>query len=119
MNIRDIHIGDGTVVIEAVAFPSSTLEALAKIAETVVDAAVKADVWSPVTFIKHEGPIRPSPIRRSPQVCRLRSQHPGPRHPVIVSIIVTPRPVTRSPDVTVSGADWLIVNRKRWRTEAD
>jgi predicted secreted hydrolase len=53
VDIADVVIdaGDGTVVIKGAAVPIAALVAIAKIAVTVIDAAVKADVWAPISTV--------------------------------------------------------------------
>src|ERR1700722_20225779 len=59
----------------------------------------------------------PAPISGSPQKTDLRRKDPKARNPVVAAIGVSP--ISWSPDVTVSGANWLRVNRQTWRSKSD
>jgi hypothetical protein len=52
MHLVHIHAIHAAVVIEVPAIPIATLVSKAHIAKAIIDAAVVADVWSPVAAIK-------------------------------------------------------------------
>jgi len=117
MNVGDIHVVDGTVVEEMSAFPASTLEAIAEVAEAVVNTAVEPDMRSPVAYVEKKRGAAPTPPARSPQEARLRCQYPRARHPIVAVRAVSP--VTGRPDVTLGGARWLFVHGKCRRANMD
>src|SRR5207245_6360498 len=87
-----------------------------KAAIPVIDAAVKThDSKRPIAGIKNETAATPSPISRSPQETRLGRQNPCPWNPVVIAVIVIPRPKTWGPDVALAGTDRLFINGQiRW-----
>ncbi len=117
-DVGDVYVGDGAVVEEVAFAPLATLEAVAAVAEAVVDAAVEADLRSPVAFVEGVDAVIPSPVAGSPEQAGLGSFHPGAGNPV-VAVVVTPGPIAGGPEVAFAGADGLRVNRQRGRTEAD
>src|ERR1700740_1326256 len=52
VDFGDVHIVHGAVVVKVVVIPAAAFVAVAKITETVVDAAVPADVRAPITFME-------------------------------------------------------------------
>src|SRR5580704_9730159 len=119
VNDGDVYIRHRAIVKEMSIVPASTFKPVSEVAEPIVDAAVKANVRAPKTIVKNKGAVIPSPIGRSPQVTGFWRQHPGAWYPVVVAVVVAPRPVSWRPDITFVGARGLLVNRKRRRTEAD
>src|SRR5271165_4474254 len=117
VNVRDVHIIHRTVVVEGSVVPISTSIADATIAKPVVDAAVEADMRTPVAFIPGIGVAPPTPIARCPEEARLRSHHPSPRHPEVAFIAICP--VARRPQITGGGAHGLRVNGERGRSDHD
>ncbi len=67
VNVSYVHAIDGLVVIEITTTPVSALVAVTGITEAVVDAAIEADVRTPVSGMPDEGRTAPSPIARCPQ----------------------------------------------------
>src|SRR5579872_3252232 len=116
VNHSHVHVGDRAVIEKPIAFPTTTFVAVTKISVAVIDPAVKAhDSKRPKAGIKDKATAAPSPIRRSPQIARFRRQNPSPGNPVVVVVIVIPRPKTWSPDVVVAGTDRLFIDRQiRW-----
>src|SRR6185437_12651522 len=99
--------GHGAVVVEAVAAPVATEVADADIAEAVVDAAVVADMQSPVAGMEAIPSAVPAPIRRRPKRAVVRRFNPCARNPVVA--IRSPRPVAGGPDVVRTWCGWLVV----------
>src|SRR6266576_1759455 len=64
-DIRDVV--DCSVVEESVVAPIAAFVADAIVAETVNNAAIKADVWSPIALVKNVVTIVPAPISGRPQ----------------------------------------------------
>ncbi len=98
------------VVLELVAAPAAAFIAAAAVAVTIVDAAVVADLRTPVARMEAIAVVLCDPVARRPVQTRLRRLHPGSRHPVI-TLIATP-PITRGPDVAGSGTIGLLVIRQ-------
>src|SRR5215469_2317306 len=115
VNDVHIHVVDGAVVIEMIVLPAAAFIAVAEVSVAVVNSAVEADVRPPVAFMKNETASAPAPPRRSPEVARARSEHPGSGNPVIV--VAVPGPIARRPDVVVARADGLVVYRQFRRPE--
>src|SRR5580658_10403678 len=88
IDVRDVHgsgdVVDIAVVVERTALPVAAGITAADVAKSVVDAAIKADVGTPIAGVPEVGALAPAPIARRPQEARLRRQHPGARHPVII-----------------------------------
>src|SRR5580700_2940423 len=116
-NVDRVHMHHGGVIEEMAAAPFAAAKARAKVSEAVINAAVKSDLRAPVAGIPYVQTIVPAPVPGSPQQAWFRSFHPCAGHPVI-AIVVAPRPVTGSPQITVVGADWLLVDRQRGRANA-
>ncbi|AOB39933.1 hypothetical protein BBB43_14720 [Bordetella parapertussis] len=107
---RDVHIGDGAVVIEAVAVPVAAYVAEADVAIAVVDAAVKADVRTPIAAPPPVVAGIVGPVARRPQRARVGRQHPDAGHPVEPQGVE--RPIARHPDVAVARHGRLLVDRQ-------
>lgn len=65
-NVRDVDVIDGPVVIERAVVPIATVVAVSSVAESIVDAAIKANRQSPIAGIPDIYTITPTPISRSP-----------------------------------------------------
>ena len=59
---------DSGVVEEAIVIPVAAVEAMAEIAETVVDASVPADFRGPEAVVEDKGIIVPAPPSRGPEM---------------------------------------------------
>jgi len=116
-DVGDVYIGDATVVKEPVTLPISTVETRAGVPETIINAAVEADVRSPITAIPVVEAVIPAPVARGPEHSD-GSKHPCARNP-IVAIVVIPSPVARRPDVALSWTEGLNINGQRWRSNAN
>ena len=109
VNIRDVHVIHRAVVVEAAVVPISALIADATVAEAVVDAAVEADIRTPVAFIPGKGVAAPTPIARRPEKANFGSHHPRTRHPEVAFVSVSP--VAGRPQIAVGGGHRLGVDR--------
>src|SRR5579859_6619852 len=109
VNIRNVHVIHGAVVVEAAVSPIPTLITHAPIAEAVVDATVEADIRAPVAFIPGKGIAAPAPITRRPEKANLGSHHPRPRDPEVAVLSICP--VAGRPQVTISGSHRLGIDR--------
>jgi hypothetical protein len=115
----DVHISYSAVVQEPVTLPTPAFEAFSEITEAVNDAAIEADMRTPVPVIKHKSAVDPCPVRGRPEKANLRRKDPGPWHPEVIVIVVAPRPVAGSPDIAVTRAKWLLIDRQRRRPEGN
>jgi len=113
VNDRSVHIRDRGVVVNAVVVPVRALIAAARISEAVINAAIIADVRTPVARVPMVIAIIETPIRRRPQRTHVRRQHPRTRNPVITRARIAP--VTRGPHIVVTGSRRLAVIGKRRR----
>jgi hypothetical protein len=66
-DVDDAEIVDSSIVGEDAVVPISALVAYAAIAEPIVDAAVKADVRTPITCVPNIKPVSPTPVARRPK----------------------------------------------------
>jgi hypothetical protein len=115
--ISHVNVGHAPVVIEAVSAPVATVVTVAGIAVAVIDAAIKADVRSPVAVVPSIKTVIPAPVAGSPKHSD-GSHHPGAGNP-IVAFVVIPCPITRRPDISLSGANRLNIHWQRWGADPD
>jgi hypothetical protein len=66
VHLVHIHTIDASVVIEMALVPVPSLVSKAHIAETIIDAAVVADVWSPIAAIEAVMTVGIAPIAGRP-----------------------------------------------------
>jgi len=117
VNDRPVHAHDRGVISKVAATPFTAGEADAHVSETIVHAAIVANVRSPIACMEEVVSAFKSPVRRRPQETWFRSWHPGARNPVIT--IVAIGPVARSPQIPVFGARWLLIDRQHRRSDTD
>ena len=110
VNHRSVHVGHFRVVIILIAPPIAAVESGARIAKSVIDAAVKAHRDAPVAGVPKINTTRVAPIARRPKQTNRRRQYPGAWHPVVTAD--APSPVTRLPDITDTRTNRLRVDRK-------
>jgi hypothetical protein len=103
----DVHIG--SVIGKIPAVPSAADKTDTEETKSVVDAAIVADLRSPITGMPHIKTVAPAPITGRPVHSRLRRRHPGAGNPVVAVRPVGP--VTRLPHPSRLGARRLVVNR--------
>ncbi len=77
MNVGDVYMIHFAVVKEMISVPVPAFVAEAAVPEAVVNAAVEADMRSPVTGVPEIACVAPAPIARGPQKADLRSEHPS------------------------------------------
>src|SRR5260370_13362394 len=70
----------------------------ARVAVPVINAAVEANMRSPITPVPYVKAIGKSPISRRPKETGFRGQDPRSGHPVIAVFAIGP--ISRSPDIT-------------------
>lgn len=117
VDVADVHLGDGAVVVVVIASPVAAHEAVAEVAVAVGDAAVEADVGAPVAGMPPPKTSSPAPIARRPEDADGRGEDPGARDPVIAVRPVGP--VARGPDIAGAGAEGLGVIGERRRPDVD
>src|SRR5690349_1602813 len=88
-----VDVRHSSVVREVVSIPSSAPIAISGVAVTVVNAAVKTDVRTPVTLVKDVRTVIPAPPRRGPKHTDRWGLNPYARHPIIIAVIP---PISRS-----------------------
>src|ERR1700735_743291 len=109
------HVPHCCVVEEMPAFPTSTDEAGAEVAESVINPAIETDRRSPKSRGENKRAIVPAPPRRSPQEAHFRRKYPRAGHPIVVGNIVVIIPVPGRPYITVAGTNRLFVHRQHRR----
>src|SRR5450432_677158 len=115
VNYLDIHIVHRAVIEEVSPIPPPAFISVAEVPKSIADSSVPPDLRPPISGMKQKRVSAPSPPCRRPQITHLRRFHPCPRHPVIV--IAIPVPVAWRPDIAVTRAYRLLVNRQRRRRE--
>ena len=116
-DVARIDTPDGGVVFEVSVMPPATNKANAEVAEPVVDAAVVADVISPVTGVPVVKAAIPPPVAWGPQGANEGRRNPRARDPVVA--VWSIGPVTRSPDHAWAGAHRLLINQQRRRSKSN
>src|ERR1700722_1888098 len=111
------HVPARGVIKEMTTFPSAAPEAGPEITKSVVNSAIEADVRSPITAVPQIGSISKAPPSRSPKKPDFGRCYPHPRYPVIV--VVSIGPVPRRPEVSISRAGGLVVNRDNGRRDCN
>ena len=101
-NVGDVHIVDRAVVVETISAPIPALIAGAEVAESIVNAAVVADMLAPEAVVVLIHAAEKSPISGRPQEAHLRRPHPGAGHPVVALRRVAP--VSGRPQIAIAGA---------------
>src|SRR5580704_14888908 len=119
MNFVDVHVVHGAVVVKVVTIPAAAFITVAEIAESIIDAAIPADVRAPITFMEEIAAIAPSPVAGCPEEANFRSFDPGSGNPVIIISIGIPSPVSGGPDIAVTRTDGLFINGNGRRSETD
>ena len=108
------HSVDRAVVVEVPAAPVAALVPDADIAKAVIDAAIEADVRTPVATVKAITVIVVAPVAGRPERTLVGSLHPSAGNPIIAAL--TPAPVAGRPQIAVAGRRRLVVvGQGRWR----
>src|ERR1043165_474152 len=95
VDVCNIYIIYGAVIEKVIAFPAPAFVAVTGIAPSIIDATIK-------TYAR-------SPIPRCPEETGLGGQHPCSGDPIIILVVVVPRPKAWRPDVAFSRAYRLFV----------
>jgi hypothetical protein len=114
VNDVDIHVSDSAVVVEVVILPVATVVADADVAKAVVDAAIEADVGSPVAVVEGVTAAIEAPVGRCPKGPVIGRRAPGAGNPIIASVGVAP--VAGGPKVIGFRSGWLVVLGERRRS---
>jgi len=93
------------------AAPVTALVADADISKSVVDAAIVADVGSPVTAVKAIAVVVVTPVAGCPESTLIGSLNPYAGYPVVSAL--APGPVAGCPEIVVAGGLGLFVVGKR------
>src|SRR6266851_6564284 len=113
VNVRDVDVVHGTVVGEGSVAPVAALIPDAAVAEAVVHAAVEADMRTPIACVEDVSAAAPSPVPGGPEIAHHRRPYPNARNPVVA---VRPiRPVARCPEIAISRAERLRIDRQYGR----
>ena len=83
VNVGDVHIVDGAVVVETISAPVPALIPGAAVAESIVNAAVVADILSPRAVVVAIPATVIAPITGGPQVACFRRLGPRAGNPVV------------------------------------
>src|ERR1700732_1117132 len=110
VNVGDVHVVHGAVVVKLSALPTSALIALTKVSVAVTHSSVETYLLTPVAIIEDISAAAPTPIGWSPEQTGFRSHHPCTRYPVVVIVGVSPVP--RGPEITIAGTKGLLVSGK-------
>src|ERR1700751_992701 len=113
--VVDVNVGDGdvvhgAVVIEVAVAPVSAFIAVAEIAEAVIHASVETDVRPPISRMPDVDTVTPTPVAGRPEYANRGWSHPGAGNPVVAFGAVGP--VTGRPDVHITRAGGLLINRQ-------
>src|SRR5208282_1968054 len=120
VNIPDngcVHVYNSRVVEEGSATPFAAVEAVAAVAESVINAAIKSNLRPPITGIPNVHALVPAPVTGGPKQARFGRFDPRTGNPV-VAIVITPSPIAGSPQIPRSRADGLLVHRQSGRANA-
>lgn len=107
MNHRDVYVIHGAVIAKRAIVPVRAVISAARITKSVVDAAIKSDMRTPVSVMKKVASTIESPVGRGPKRADERRHHPSPWYPVIALRRVVPS--SGRPNVVVTRAWRLLV----------
>ena len=105
----DIHVVDRAVVVEVTSAPVTALVAVTGVAKAVIDAAIIADVLTPIAGVIAVGVVPVAPVAGGPKCALVGSLNPCAGNPIIA--VWRPGPVARRPDIVVAGVLRLVVVR--------
>lgn len=109
VNDGRIHAHHSSVVREASAAPLAACKADAHVSKSVVDAAVVADVLSPIAIMEEIMSAFKAPVGRRPEIAGLGGGNPCAGYPVVAVVAISP--VARGPQITIFRAWWLLIYR--------
>jgi hypothetical protein len=119
MNDRSVHIHDSRIISKRISLPVAAAEARSIITISIIHAAIKSNMRSPVPMMKTITASCVSPIGWCPQKSGLRWKNPNARHPKISVVCISP--VSRYPEVAINRTSGLDIYRqwRRWDTRFD
>jgi len=117
VNVGDVHIVDGLVVVELPSSPIAAIVTATRIPVAIGNATVEADDRTPVAGMPVVQPVVKRPVTGRPKQAGFGGQRPRAGYPVVSNR--TPRPVAWHPNIAFGRAKGLLVNRKCRRTEVD
>ena len=110
----DVHVGDGAIVVEVISLPIATEETEADVTVAIVNAAIEADMGTPVAAVEHIVAAVVSPVRRGPERAVIRRWAPDAGDPVVA--VVAPGPIAGSPKIVGVGGGRLVIFGQRRRS---
>jgi hypothetical protein len=108
-DIHDVDAINCPVVIKIVSVPIAAIVAIAGVTEAVVNAAIEADVQTPIAAVEAPAIVIPAPITGGPESAIIRRSAPGAWNPIIAC--GSPTPVARGPDVVGGRSFRLLIFR--------
>lgn len=114
-DVRRTDVVGRAIVGELITLPATAAVAFPAVAVAVINAAIEADIRSPVSGVENKRTAAPTPIGGSPKHPDLRRLHPGSRHPVVTIFAIGPK--AGSPQVTLTRAIGLDIDRQRRRRD--
>src|SRR5580704_2489000 len=109
LNVGDVHIVDGTVIVETISVPVPALVANTYVAEPIVNAAIVADMPAPKAVVVAILAANKSPISWCPEEAHLRRLSPGARYPVVALRSIAP--ISGCPQIAIARAVRLRILR--------
>jgi hypothetical protein len=113
---RTIHIDHRRIIPERISLPSAAAESGSIISVSIIYAAIKTNMRSPVPMMKPIVTTGIAPISRGPQKSGLRRKNPNTWYPEIT--VVGIGPVSRNPQISLYRASRLHIDGQRWRRNA-
>ena len=107
---RDVDVVDRAVVVEVTAAPVAALVADTDVSIAIVDAAIEADVRTPVSTVEAVTVIVIAPVAGCPERALIGSLDPYAGYPVVARLRISP--VAGGPEIIVAGSLRLIVLRQ-------
>src|SRR3984893_10035627 len=117
VNDRHIDVIYSTVVRETAMVPAPAEIANSDVTESIIHAAIEADVRSPITSVPVIAAVAPTPVAGRPKNPYTWRQHPGAGNPIIIIVAISP--ISGRPDIALPGAYWLFVDRQFGRSNPD
>src|ERR1700730_18254704 len=114
---RGVYVVHRTVVVKPSVVPSSAFITVTEVTVAIADPTIETYMRTPVAIIENEFSATPTPIAWRPKQTDFRSDHPRTGHPVV--IIITPSPIPRCPEITVAGANRLLVDGQLRRADGN
>src|SRR5712691_5309621 len=114
---RGVDVGHRAVVHKLSSAPFPAPKTHARVAVPVINAAVEANMRSPIAAVPYVKAIGKYPISRRPKETGFRGQDPRSGNPVIAVFAIGP--ISGSPDITRGRANRLDIHRQHRRPDPD